>query len=103
MRSYRESTRNLIDGMGALAGTEFVDLGMVESMGEIILKIHPESELIWVNAHRTGEALDVASVVDAVGTSFDTKELDSIIRRAEQTMGEWSALFDNLRIEIFGA
>jgi pyrroloquinoline quinone (PQQ) biosynthesis protein C len=103
VEGYRYSTRDAFSAVGALYGTEVIDLAMVASVGAAIRNTTGIATLPWVDIHLKQEPNHVASVRGVVTLPATPEDRKRIMREAQQIWGLWSDFYQTIESTIEGS
>jgi hypothetical protein len=96
---YEETSHNALRALGAVYGTEVVDLAMVSGVGRMVRAVSGVKELPWVDIHVQQEPEHVEQASEALEPDFTAEEEAQIVRAAEDMWKGWISFFDRIRAE----
>ncbi|MDC3379275.1 iron-containing redox enzyme family protein [Planctomycetota bacterium] len=93
---YERASQSALAAIGAIFGTEVVDLTMVSAVGNAVACATGETDLEWVNIHLQQEPDHVEEADHAVMGDFSAEDEDTIVANAEAIWHGWIGFFDRL-------
>lgn len=103
VEGYRDSTMCPNAAIGALYGTEVIDLAMVSSLGAAVRNASGLDELSWVDIHVRQEPDHVSCVNETVRLSLTDAERRGIVEGAQTIWTLWSEFYSAIEEEIKAA
>ncbi len=96
MDLYEEASYHPLKALGAVYGTEVIDLAMVSGVGQAIRSATGPRELPWVDIHILQEPDHVEQASEAADAGFTAEEEAQITHYAEEMWRRWSGFFDRV-------
>lgn len=93
---YASSSHDYYEGLGALYGTEVIDLSIVSGLGGIVGKVTKQALLPWVDIHVLQEPDHVETADVALQVACSEEQEAVIVRSAERMWRLWADFFSEL-------
>ncbi|WP_395849845.1 TenA family transcriptional regulator [Cystobacter fuscus] len=101
---YEVASREALQGLGFLYGTEVADYPMVSGIGRAVKRVTAVKQLPWVTIHAQQEPEHVRSANATLKSEKKGKESPdsaAVVRGAEEMWTLWIAFFSELQRELF--
>lgn len=97
---HKTAAQDPLQGLGFVYGTEMADLAMVSAVGRATSLATGNKDLPWVDIHILQEPDHVESVNHSLGTEYDAREQEQIVRSAENVWQLWSDFFSGVQRDL---